>query len=592
MNKMNKKGFIFTTTMLIISAIFLLVVIIFLGLFIQFNQFLIAGITIIALTFVFAIPPALEGDFTTNKSIFIISLLFIGGFLIILPNLGILEMANFPVEDSLVTQIFGDFECVFTDDFQPANEITPTIDTLDKLFDEDTYVYSISCLDAGTIGCQYNLDSFQSQCDSFDNLLYDYSDFHSLNGQDWNTNIFNEDISINTGSSLTIYATCFPSTQSSFTYNGYGKIPPNSPILGLRDPTKKLRVNTYGKAYSGLLAGSEGCQLISGNLQMDRIINSQDTQDTSNKKIFDGQTFPIGFSTNFVVGWERVTAFGNINPLGQYSNKDVVCKSFDGIYQADLFSTNGGRDYYKEGSKLKDYTVDNTMCCSNQECATDAGFVCENYQCTTEPQTCEFGTCNEAKKGNVLDTTCETKSGDFFLTENFCGNDLCIQETETEVECCREYCDTQFGEGFYCKYDEGCVDVSTLKTCGSGMCCVEGGDFQVQDCPTDKECCFEQGEAFRGQCKSECNPDLTDLGDGGTKTSCEAQNSEGSNRYQYIEKSETNTKFFFFTETVDTSFCKDTWQPYMILGIIVLGIVSLVTILVVFNKTKKKGGKK
>lgn len=559
-----------------------------LAIFITANIYALIGGGIIILLLLYTIPVAIKGNFTGTKAIFILLLIGAGVFIIFLPSFNLLQMEAYlaPSSGVLVKEIYGDFECQNTGDYAPAIEINPG-PRREKDYiigcTEHWYEYNIECLDAGTQGCQYKVNPFTCPTTVFCGGS-EYQDYYTINNGIFRTPSISNWISMSNGDSMMIRTYC--------------RNPANDekvkmvevPQIDFRKPSKKIYVNTYGQSWSGWLAGSEGCKLVSSDLNALDMINAQDKLD---KQVYDGQNFPFGVSINYVIGWEEVTSFGNVNPLGQYQNKDVTCKPFLGIYEVEQIETVNNKIYYKEGSQIRSYIEDNTMCCNNNECGTG---VCDSYTCTSsQTATCEFGSCSSTKVGNILGTTCREDEGTFNLITQICEEDLCISEEEKEVKCCRDYCDRQYGEDYYCNYDNGCQLVTIQKTCGPGQCCIEGGDYKVQNCPDDKECCLDELiDPFRGVCRTECLPKeaiVDKIAVDTSKEDCLSRNMPGQYRYEWIE--EINYPWYKFWKKDKPAYCRDKYVLYYILGGIGIFLLLMTIIITTTSKkSKKKGGKK
>lgn len=98
---------------------------------------------------------------------------------------------------------------------------------------------------------------------------------------------------------------------------------------------------------------------------------------------------------------------------------------------------------------------------------------------------------------------CIQEDGKFYLIQ---GQDV------REVACCRDYCDKMSTpeKSYYCDYDKGCVEVTMLKECPSGYCCIEGGQWKVQNCLPGKECCIKDTtDPYSGPCKDKCGGKTT-----------------------------------------------------------------------------------
>ena len=589
---MNKKGTFVLTGMMILGVVALVGLLSFV--LSPTLRYTLIGMGIIGATFIYAIPAMIGSEVTRNKVIVVCILIGVGILVVFIPKLGLIQMEAFPSSGKLVKEIYGKMECGITDDWQPMSQIYGTFGEYNHLVkcDSEWYKYNIECNSAGTIGCEFKVNSFNCRDATF---CPGGDPYYRVGESGTWTNVDNQWVSMSNGENIVLYTQCrLGSGTISHTKEDGRKFKDNTiqPVVDFRKPSMKLKIETYSHSWSGWIDGTEGCKLVSGkNTDLDNAINSQIIGAESIKV---GETYALGQTQNFVIGWEEVTTFGNVNPLGKYNDMNVICKPLLGLYEVELIKTIGGNNYYVEGNQLISYAQDNTLCCNNGQCATDAGYVCEDYHCTKDPIMCELGSCNEAKRGKVLDTFCESRGIKFYLITQSCGNDLCIEEIEEEVKCCRDYCDTQYGEDYYCNYDIGCVNIDVLKECGSGYCCIEGGDFKVQECPVDKECCLDEViDEYRGICRDEClpQPDTNDTKI--TMSDCEKLIQDNPNRWQWIETTTERAWYELWKDKeTTTGYCKDNYKLYFILGGIGIFIIIITLIITLTNPKKKKGKKK
>jgi hypothetical protein len=116
---MNKKGVFWAVPVLIVVAVLIGAIMLFsgdsiLGVFLGFNLniFAVAGLALIALTIMYAVPSALRGDFSNRKVAFLLMLLLVGGFIIALPNTGLIEMAGIGIPGGYIeSPIFSYIKC-------------------------------------------------------------------------------------------------------------------------------------------------------------------------------------------------------------------------------------------------------------------------------------------------------------------------------------------------------------------------------------------------------------------------------------------------------------------------------------------------
>ena len=275
---------------------------------------------------------------------------------------------------------------------------------------------------------------------------------------------------------------------------------PKSIDIDIVGEQAKLKVESYGYTKAGWLAGSDNCKLVSVDVATLKLM-----QDKSGDELKGIEQISMGVTKHIIAGWREDPAFGTINTCGKYQNQDVVCKPYQGIYSLQKIYTQGNINYWTAGSILKSYTDDNTMCCCAGDCA--AGYTCEGYRCVEEAVTCQYGQCPWGVSQCEHVGGCFQEGGRFYLRQAYCDADKCCQYTEEEVMCCRDYCDAMSTPtvSYYCDYDVGCVETHFQKECPSGYCCIEGGEWKVQNCLPEKECCIEDTtDPYSGPCKDVC----------------------------------------------------------------------------------------
>lgn len=290
----------------------------------------------------------------------------------------------------------------------------------------------------------------------------------------------------------------------------FGGFTPNKPTYTVKYNEQQIYLNDpNGYNKIGFIAGTAPrCNLVKSNDI--NIIKNMQPQD---KPIINMQ---IGDSISIVTGWREDPAFGNINPLEQYDNKDVVC-TFDGLTEAKLIRTVGGKNYYAIGDQLLNFrTTDRKGCCEKSMCPS--GYSCENYECTQNPIICDEGQCNFWQKGTVLEKEKEEWdkiNNKFYLTTVECDNNGCIHTTKEDVACTQQYCDqvasAQGGlQDYECDYTKGCLSIGIVKNpCPVGQCCLVGNEqyYARPECDNNQECCVADipSDPLRGMCKDSCN---------------------------------------------------------------------------------------
>lgn len=438
--------------------------------------------------------------------IFIIGAIILLGFVatttLDFSDLGLLAATGgtYDIEDTkaypntIYSEVHGTMECKATNNFQPWIA-QPFWDVKNK---EYKSVIPVICPQNFGGNCQVRIDKVKCPKPFFDVLRGSVSPqpYYKLGSGAWTR--YSGYINLAQGRSGFLTYTCKDSSTS------ISYAPSWKPYSYIRYPEVKLYLNTEGKAKQGWLDGSSGCKLVSIDAKLLKDIQTRDDDRLKGIKVLR-----IGESRDIIVGWEEIPGFGNFNPLGQYNGKDVICKPFTSLNEVKKVSTVGGKTYSQQGSVLKSYSGDNTLCCSNSDCAGD--YKCEDYQCKFEP-TCTSGECSIYQKGQVIKKAEPLEeNGKFYLVTQTCDYP-CISESRKEVKCTRASCDRNFGSDYFCDYTEGCINVDPEKTCPGGSCCKEGGSgvqhYEVQTCSPTKECCWNavSGDGFRGLCLDSCEP--------------------------------------------------------------------------------------
>lgn len=317
---------------------------------------------------------------------------------------------------------------------------------------------------------------------------------------------------INVGSSQEYKIRCFHAVS------------PSTPTIGDNDYLKSLPfADIYMKERGIYLEGSQDCEqgLLEGSLPDCSWVSTNEISvwKAMQEKGYGlpsdtelSESLRLGRTKPITCGWQVKPLFGNKNPMGKYSNKDVMCvpsSSSSGgasIYELIPVETEGGRTYYKQGNILGSGV--NFCCSAGIPCSGDS--VCENYKCTLTPQTCKTGDgqCSYADSNYFKYET--TKTGIRQYIEYRC-------ESQDSIYCWNKYVikdnlpcfPGECSAGQYCDETKGCVDLDERKDCPVGDCCDEGNiKYKVQLCPTPKDCCYNApgyNEPLHGICKDECN---------------------------------------------------------------------------------------
>ncbi len=118
---MNKKGFALSAGSFIPLALGIIIVIGAIAVLAspEFRMTAI-GAGIIALAMIFAVPAALQGDFTKEKGIFLAFMFFVGCVILLIPYTGLIQQEAFELEGYFELPIWGTIECASA----PGGEIT------------------------------------------------------------------------------------------------------------------------------------------------------------------------------------------------------------------------------------------------------------------------------------------------------------------------------------------------------------------------------------------------------------------------------------------------------------------------------------
>lgn len=500
---------------------------------------------------------------------------------------------SYPIESKLFRPVWGRIDCLPT--FQPS-AFSPSVSmALRKPGNSvEYYEAQVVCQSyAGTDGCTVVIDNYECVTD----LLHLSHLYYRTNPNDaWLP--YSSGIPQSAGTTTLFQVACYGPND----FDKYSESKTTPAIKFKVNNIPALKLESEGWTKSGWLDGSYNCILNSLNKAGLEAIQ------TEGSTVFTGLTQINGIerilptqSKNIIVGYEEVTGFGNINPLGtQYNGKDVVCSFNTGIYEATPITTVGGVTYYKYGSLLAP-TTDYEVCCLDGQCAS--GSYCENYECTTTPITCDYGQCNP--QTYIEDKYQSEENGKFYLVTKTCGANGCVNMQKVEIKCTENYCqrNCQAGKNCYCDQDKGCQTLNILDPCPNGGCCEENnGQYTVQACLSGLQCCKTASIDKTGICKESCAPPIdcaahpeliqcqkcyytikgvAIVKDGVAQSSSECCALNGG---KYVT---TTTTSWFGLVKKEVGTCEYP-TPVWVWGIIG-GVVLLIIILIIFM-VKKKGG--
>ena len=216
------------------------------------------------------------------------------------------------------------------------------------------------------------------------------------------------------------------------------------------------------------------------------------------------QIFP-GECSLSIGEWDELPFDYNVNSLGQYKGKDVMCELSMGLLKVEKIKTVGETSYYAPTTR---YDTPNKFCCNHQDCK----YLGTEYNCAYGKYTCEKteGYCKsdldcQPESGILQDKNCYMdKNGNFFLWDSQCINNKCSSNDMILVECCSSYCEV-FGQ--ICDYSKGCVKVIPPdQPCPPGSCCKKENLYKYipKECGGELKCC-DVNDGI-GTCKIRCEP--------------------------------------------------------------------------------------
>jgi len=226
-------------------------------------------------------------------------------------------------------------------------------------------------------------------------------------------------------------------------------------------------------------------------------------QDTSNNLKNMGSQMGLGECYVTIDKYIDLPYFGNVNPLGTYQDKDVICSRSKGLIQVEKIETEGGSNYLVPTNRL---TSPSKFCCEHETCRQTYGnaFNCIGYNCEEGDGFCNSDLDCQPAGGEITDKNCFREPGtmDFFLWGSECNDNKCSGSEKKQVECCDSYCSSQ---GLVCDYEQGCIKpIEPDKPCPSDTCCLQGNSasYITQKCTGSLDCCSVTNGV--GTCKDQC----------------------------------------------------------------------------------------
>lgn len=390
---------------------------------------------------------------------------------------------------TFVEKVTGDFICKNTGGYV-TNPIEVQMNLVKGSFFSPGYSYATYFCeeDNGEVGC---LASVNAQCGTAlfggqRKAYYAQSEADIINWDVKATNNLPDEIKLNQGEERKFYVTC------------EGQEPTSSLVLIKQAENAIYLISPgYGCSNCKIKGSQPNCEFISSN----QVLQYKNAQEIGNDQIQIGTKLKLGDTKSTTVGWRESPTLGNIQ---QYNGKNVLCRPSSlgaNLFELKTTTTIGGDKYLTQGSLLKSGSG---ICCDNAQCSGD--MVCENFECKLKPVTCDFGTCNQIERGNILSQTEQIRNSKFYLVTESCGQDLCLQEKTEEIDCTKNYCKDEFGEDFFCDYQEGCIEIKEPEPTPAGYCSKEGGKWIAKECAEGLECCFGEvtSDPYLGKCLTTC----------------------------------------------------------------------------------------
>jgi hypothetical protein len=313
---------------------------------------------------------------------------------------------------------------------------------------------------------------------------------------DWKQSLAN-------GETITVKAWC---------ENSFGtRLPPQSATIQIAGNQVMLYADFEGFLPDGWIAGTEACKMAGSQADVLKQIQMQESP-------IDFVVLPLGETRHVIVGWREDPAFGIVNPMGRYNNRDVLCRQNWELASVKGIATVGGRTYWTKEATIE---TGQDICCDNTGCV--GNYSCDNYHCVQEPTTCPQGgpflTPDQCGVAGICIEGTGAEQGKFWIQGWSLDAQGCCVSGRQYQQCCPQTCDrlSTPTDKYFCVPNSGCTLISFLKECGPGNCCnqvdrsegrqwtdAENSPYKTQFCAVDKTCCYGQAEVYRGRCLSSC----------------------------------------------------------------------------------------
>jgi len=421
------------------------------------------------------------------------------------------KLPPYPPERKVVEPVWGTMYCKYSENLYESSKLGMNKCTEEVcggnydpgLFEDkdNKYVYYsiVNCpIEAGSRECTFSFDNFKCPANTFK-----YMAIGKRGSPEKIEDNFNDNLRINDDNVL-VQIFC----QTNFL--NIRKEMTSAPVLVVEQDKRGIWIETEGFGRQGWMSGSfPDCRWASSNYVSELIKTQKKDSDID---VMSHIKWDESIDLN--VGWREVPAVGNVNIMGKYKNKDVVCRvsathGGSELLEVQEFSTKGDRDYYFMAGNILDAGAD--YCCSNNQCSK--GLVCEDYKCVRDAE-CESGECNWWQKGQTISKDrCIHINGVSKLETVKCDNDACVQNSYEKVACCQNDCPANYE----CDYDVGCVYVGNKVDCPTGYCCEKDHvKYTQQNCASNLKCCIGDtpDDNKLGICKVSCDIDKEICDDG------------------------------------------------------------------------------
>lgn len=227
-------------------------------------------------------------------------------------------------------------------------------------------------------------------------------------------------------------------------------------------------------------------------------------------------------------------------------------------------------------------------CCSDTDCGSNMFCDTSTFTCKTKVQCTQDTDCGVSIQCDYSTNKLKTPK---------CSSGQCTY-SEQSVECCQ---DLNCPSGYTCNSEHKCQQKAVVKIACPFDCCISEDKYIDKPCVSGKFCinnfcqstgCKSDNDCTEGKICREGNC----VTEQGGKEECLARNKAGSYRYEWVESKEKTCGFlctitFGLTgeKEVSTSYCKDNYTIYWILGILGLAIILIFVLVIIYIlKSKKK----